>query len=319
MSFIQELREEFSNKTKKPKELKKSTFQKVFRKVFWILLIFLVTKSVAGDVFKKEKEMEIPEIKIEQQKPAAIAASFTKEYLTYDIQKSLEQVKDYEKRVKTFSADYIKLPDLTSAKANSEVKNVFVYDIERINEDQYNVFTKADVLYSFPKGEKKKSSIYLKVPVGGKDGNFIVEDTPIMLPPPEKINMEYERFNQGEELYITEANKVKEIMENFFTTYCSGKPTEISYYLSNGKPTKGFEGRFTFLNIRDFRVYDLKVNNKFKAIAFVRLRDSISNKEFLQNYSIDLIKKDGRWYVEKLNLRGGNINEKYKEVKENGK
>lgn len=308
MSLLKNLN--ISNKgNKKQTELKKDTVQKFFRFIFWFLLIFIVFKSIVGSLVVKKEEFVMPEIKLDQQGPASTAASFVKEYLTYERLITSEQDKDYRDRVYTFGLENIKFPSLSNVKENSKAVNVFVFDIEKINENQYDILIKADVEY-YSDSVRKKNSIYLMVPVAEKDGRYAVEDTPVIVPPPEKADINYVKYSQGEELYITEANKVKEIMENFFNTYCSGKATEIAYYMNDGKPVKGFEGRFTFLYIREFRVFDLKVNDKYKATALIELKDSISEKVFYQNYNIDLVKREGRWYIEKLNLRGGNINEK---------
>lgn len=297
---------------RKEKELKTDSIQRVLRSIFWVLLVFLVIKSIANDVFEKEEEFEIPEIKLEQQQPAAVAASFAKEYLTYSVEESMEETKDYRERLYKFAADYLKFNSLSNVNANSKVENIFVFSVKKITDNQYNVLVKADVQYSFTDGKRIFDSIYLEIPVNGQDGQYVVEDTPVIIPEPEKADIDYSRFNQGEELYITESNKVKEIMSNFFNTYCTGKPTEIAYYMDDGKPLKGFEGRFAFLYIKEFHVFDLKVDNKYKATAMVALKDTVSSKEFLQNYNIDLVKREGRWYIKKINIRGGNINEKYK-------
>ncbi|WP_026895924.1 conjugal transfer protein [Clostridiisalibacter paucivorans] len=298
-------------KKSKSIELKKDNIQRVLRIVFWILLIFLVAKSVAKDVITKPQEIQIPEIKLEQQAPAAVASSFVKEYLTYDIQQSMDEYNDYKERVHRFGAEYINLSNLASVKASSKAENVFVFDIEKLKGNQYNVTVKGDVTYKFLDGKVKTSSIYLKVPVTESDGSFIVEDTPVMIPEPTKPDIDYIKFDQGEELYISETEKVKEIMKNFFKTYCSGKSTEIAYYMDDGLPQRGFEGRFVFLDIKEFNVFDLKQNSGFKAIVNVKLKDSVSNKEFHQNYNIDLVKKEERWYIKNLKIRGGNIYEKY--------
>lgn len=305
-----------SNKNK-PKELKKDTLQKLLKYSLWILLLFLVVKSVVGDVFEPEIEFEIPEIKFDQQKPAAIATSFVKEYLTYDIQKNLEQYKDYERRIHSFSADYIKVSRISNVTVSSKVENLYIYEINKLNENQYDISIKADVKYTSVEGDIKYGNLYLKVPVKEVEGTFLVEDTPIFIPPIEtEAYIDYIRFNQGEELYITEVNKAKSILENFFKTYFTGNKEEIAYYMSDGKPTKGFEGRFTFLDIRELHVYDLGTDNIYKAIVELHIKDNLSNKEYYQNCNLDLIKKDKRWYVKNINIRGGNIYENYDNERE---
>lgn len=296
---------------KKEKELKTDTIQRILRRIFWVLLVFLVLKSIVNDVFEKKEEYVIPEIKLEQQQPAAVAASFAKEYLTYSLKESMEESKNYRERLTKFAADYLKFENLSNFNASSKVENIFVFDVKKISDNQYDVLVKADVLYSFSDGSSMNDSIYLEIPINEQEGKYVVEDTPVIVPEPEKADIDYIRFNQGEELYITEANEVKEIMANFFKTYCTGKPTEIAYYMDDGKSLKGFEGRFTFLYIKEFHVFDLKLDNQYKATTMVILKDTISSKEFLQNYNIDLVKRDGRWYIKEINIRGGNINENY--------
>lgn len=310
MSLVKNLLGDSSN-NHRPKELKKDTFQKMLKYIFWGILLFLVVKSVVGDVFEPEFEYEVPQIKFDQQKPGAVAASFVKEYLTYDIQETMAEYNDYKDRIHRFSAGYMQISNLSAVSASSRVENVYIYDINKINENQYDILIKADVKYSYPEGEVKRETSYLKVPVREISGEFIVEDTPIFTPPPETVDIDYIRFNEGDELYITEANQVKGIMGNFFKTYFTGNKEEISYYMADGKPTKGFEGRFIFLDIREFNVFDLGFDNTYKAIAQVRLSDELSNKEFYQKYNLDLVKINERWYIKKLDIRGGNISESY--------
>lgn len=304
----------FNKQNKKTAELKKDTMQRFLRILFWTLLIFLVVRSILGDVFEPEVKFEMPKIKLEREGPGAVAASFVKEYLTYEASDAAKSNKDYRDRVYRFAADYINLPNLNDAAIGSIVEDVFIFDIEKINEQQYDVLIKADVVYLQKDSKKTKSILYIKVPIREANESFVVEDTPVIIPAPNKVDIRYEKFNQGEELYITDTEKIKEIMGNFLKTYCDGKSTEIAYYMDDGKPVKGFLGRFTFLYFKEFHVFDLKVNNEYKAIATVSFQDSISKKTFFQNYNIDLIKRDGRWYVKKLDVRGGNINEKYENV-----
>lgn len=303
----------FKTENRKTKELNRGSIQRLIRIVFWTLLFFLLLKSVIRD-FKPQEEFEIPEIKLEYQMPASVAESFVKEYLTYDFPKSLDERKDYERRVYTYLANYVKLPTMMGIKANSKVENTFVYDIKKLKSKQYDVIVKADTVYTFSEGQKKKRSIYLKVPIAELEGKFVVEDTPIIVPRIEKASIKYARYSEGDELDITKVNEVKEIMANFFKTYCMGKPSEIAYYMDDGKPRAGFDKSFEFLDIMDFRVHYLENLDSYKAIAEIKIKDVISNKEFLQNYNIDLINKDGRWYIKSLNLRGGNIYEEYEET-----
>lgn len=302
----------FKTENRKTKELNKGSIQRVIRIIFWTLLFFLILKSVVRDLGPKET-FEIPEIKLEYQMPASVAESFVKEYLTYNVSKTLDEKKDYEKRVYTYLADYVKLPTMMGLKADSKVENTFVYDIKKLKNKQYDVIVKADTVYTFSEGQKKKRSIYLKVPVAEKEGKFVVEDTPIIVPKIEKASINYKRYSEGDELDITKVNEVKEIMANFFKTYFMGKPSEIAYYMADGKPREGFNKSFEFLDIMDFRVHYLENLDSYKAIGEIKIKDVISNKEFLQNYNIDLINKDGRWYIKSLNLRGGNIHEEYEE------
>ncbi|SHK47455.1 conjugal transfer protein [Paramaledivibacter caminithermalis] len=302
----------FKSKDIKTTELNKGSIQRIIRLMFWTFLFFLLLKSVIG-VFKPSEKIEIPEIKLEQQMPASVAESFVKEYLTYNISSSLEEKKEYEERVYTFLADYVKLPTMIGIQADSKVENTYVYEIKKLKTNQYDVIVKADTVYTFVDGQRKKKSIYLKVPVAEQEGKFVVEDTPIIIPKVEKASIKYERYSEGDELNITEAFEVKEIMANFFKTYCTGKPSEIAYYMDDGKPRAGFEKSFEFLDIMDFRVHYLE-NIGYKAIAEIKIRDVVSNKEFLQNYNIDIVNKDGRWYIKGLNLRGGNIHEEYEKT-----
>jgi hypothetical protein len=308
----------------KKKKFDKQSWVKLLR-IFIYGLLFLILLRGTLSFFKndrveaqrifKQVEMKLNEkqVPIESETAKAFAESFTKEYLTY----SNESVgnSDYMKRIKPYIASYLRniLVKSVSDLKPCIVKNVYTWKVEKIKNNQGNIIVKADVIYEDMVMEEEmvetiltEDIIFLEVPISFSKGKYVVDDYPAISPKPEKAEIKYGMIKLEDT-----SNEVNEevsfMLNNFFKTYCMGNAGELSYYVLEGSQIHGYEGRFEYISAEDLRTYALDKEKSVLAIVSIKVKDQMSNMEFLQKYHMELIKKDGRWYIKDFDLRGGNL------------
>jgi hypothetical protein len=316
----------FGNSEIKKKRFNKQFWIKVLRifiyGLFCLILLrgalsFFRNDRVEAQRIFKQVEMKLNEkqVPIESETAKAFAESFTKEYLTY----SNESVgnSDYMKRVKPYIANYLRniLVKSVSDLKSCTVKNVYTWKVEKLANDQGNIIVKADVVYEDMVMEEEMVEtiltddiIFLKVPISFKNNKYVVDDYPAISPKPEKADIKY-GLVKLEDTSNEVNDEVSFMLDNFFKTYCSGNAGEISYYVLNGSKLHGYEGRFEYISSEDLRTYVLDKKNAVLAIVSIKVKDPMSNMEFLQKYHLELVKKDSRWYIKAFDLRGGNLDE----------
>lgn len=314
----------FGKRDIKKKKINKQSWMKIFRIFIYGLLCLILLRGtmsffrndrVAAQKIFKQVEIKLNEKQepIESETAKACAESFAKEYLTY----SNESINnnDYIKRIKPYIANHLRniLSKATNDIKPCTVKNVYTWKVEKISKNQGNIIVKVDVVYEDQVMQEEMIEtifmddvIFLNVPIAYVKGKYVVDDYPAISPKPKKAEIKY-----GLVKLEDTSNEINEevsfMLDNFFKTYCTGNAGELSYYVFDGSKIHGYEGRFEYICSEDLRTYELDDENSVLAIVSIKVKDLLSNMEFLQKYHLELIKKEGRWYIKDFDLRGGNL------------
>jgi hypothetical protein len=151
------------------------------------------------------------------------------------------------------------------------------------------------------------SDCSLRVPVAVLNGKYAVEDIPAFIPEADKAALKINPYS-GKELDEAQSKEVKTTLENFFKTYYSGNSTEISYYLADSnKVVQGLSKRFELQKMDSASIYTDEKTKGIFAIVSLTVKDSVNGQLMPQKYNVQLIKKEGKLYIESFDVRTGNI------------
>ncbi|MGN1204243.1 MAG: conjugal transfer protein [Lachnospiraceae bacterium] len=317
-------------KAAKPKTeeyiMKKNTGMKVLRTIFWIMLIFIFIRGVAS-IFKtdtqKQAEQLIQNFKdqyndftSENAEIMAFAQNFTKEYLTYETREEEE----YKSRLKPYVTSGLLTGSLVDCTADAEAGYVQAYRIEDYTEDQKDVYVFAEVYYTSRSlnedgqtytTSETKNTVTLRVPVYVKGGSYIIEDLPLMVDDESIYIPEYKTEPYyGNAVSDEKAAAIKTSVENFLKAYFEQDESVINYYLgsdSDKEKFSGLNGRFSFVNIEKIDSY-LDSHNNIVCIVEFKIKDTENNVKMLQKINLSMTESGGKFYIQDINLRTGNLN-----------
>lgn len=317
---------------KKPDfKIKTTTMQRVGKIILWVLVVFLLLRGI-GSIFREDTaaqaEKMISAFKTDQQKreelnfrASSFAQNFVMDYLTYDSLNS----EDYITRLKSYVPSYMDSLG-TSLSGKSKALYASAVNIEWISEDQANVDVLANVRYKVQEtganGEnietETEKDTCIRVPIAIKNNSFAVEDYPVFIAKPAKASINFNVLS-GTQIDNSQTGEIGLMLENFFRVYYQGNSGEISYYLlDSNKSISGLNGRYKFDRIDSTRVLiNKKEKNGYLALVELSVYD-INNQAIKQRFNLDLIKKDGRYYIKNLDTRTVNL-DKIKDLGEENK
>lgn len=258
----------------------------------------------------------------ESETAKAFAVAFTKEFLSYQVEKP----DDYNRRISPFVVtSVLSGARVEQSKGSSKVVDAIAWKVDKLNKDHSNIIVRANVETTnavdqqqelLPTGETvtrpklEKKVVYVLIPIGHYDGGYIVEDYPTFVAAPDRpANASIETFNGNESVLEDEKEMIKEVLNNFFITYTTGNPGQISYYMEGNKKIKGYEGNYVFNGIMNIQAYKTNEKNKVMAVVQVGMKDAGLDTLFTQRYVFELVKKsesgsETRWYIIKFDPRG---------------
>lgn len=309
---------------KKPFKIKTVVFQKIGRVILWTLIIFLILRGIGTlfvssetgeargliDSFVKERSYQE---RVERE-AASFAEGFATEYFTY------ERGDDYEQRIRKYMTTQASIVSNNYGKVKA--LNVRSYGVDWFSSNQINVSVAVKLRYEklHRIGEESsveliEDTIYVLVPVMEKEGRYIIEDHPAVVPPPDKAEINPMYFT-GSGLDSSVVAEVTEVLESFFRTYYSGTPNEISYYMHQNQRVKGLENRYKFKSLESVRAYEGSTKDEILVLVELLIQDAVSEINYKQGYHLTLIKENQRFYIKDFNVRTVNLNN-LREEKEN--
>jgi hypothetical protein len=149
---------------------------------------------------------------------------------------------------------------------------------------------------------------FLKIPILFTDNkNFVVDDYPMFVPPPDKGRVSHMSLNRSGTSPAVK-KELEELASNFFKTYFSGNPTEISYYLASGEKIKGFENQLKFIKTDEVNAYVLDPETGTCLVTGkLEIMDPVTGINFYQSMHFETIQKDDRWYILNFDARSMNL------------
>ncbi len=322
------IRKAVKEELKKDKEelyqMRKNTFYRILRAVFWALILLIFIRGVIAairpdptvEVNKTIEEFKVELLKYREQNNEilAFAENFMFDYMSYEVGKEEE----YKERIKKYADKKIYNAEFDF---ENSAKVIFAnaYKKEQYADNQFDVYTLVEIEYSKKvisedntqvDDQVIKNIITVKVPVAVKDNRYIVEDTPLFINDNVKIkDYNEEEVISGQELPAIDKEKLNKVLFDFFTAYYEGNQNVIDYFLTpetDNNDFIGLEGKRKFVEITASRYYQLENNKKILGIISFVVKD-VNDVEITQNLNIVLEYKNEQYYIRDLNARTTNL------------
>jgi len=314
-------------------KIRKTAFMTFFRVILWGFLAFIFLKGVivslrpdaAGEALKVVEgfKQELSGYKELDSELLAFAENFTVEYLTY----VADDVNGYRERLTKYAVPYVANTAVNDFVIGSQSRTLYVnaYKKEAYTETQTDVYVLADIEYTtteiIVKGMNEPSEtvvhtgtrqVILIIPVAYSQNRYIVEDLPVYTSDDMKLNSYTPAEFLNKQVDESTQAAVLSYLSDFFGAYYGEKQSIIDNYLA---PTAdksrftGLGGLLTFWKIDDVsKVYYPNDEDKtpLKALVTLTATDQIGNT-VKQTYTVTVIERDGRYYVQQLETRINNI------------
>lgn len=308
--------------------MKKNTGMMILRIIFWIILIFIFIRGIIT-IFRPDKEdtvdQMISEFKAnyntftnENEEVMSFAQNFAKEYLTY----AVKGEEDYKKRIQTYvTAAFLNAGDICDFSSSAEASYVQAYKMEDYSTDQKDVYVLAKIKYSMQKlaedgqtytTEESSNQLVLKVPVYCQNGSYVVENIPQIVSDTNYLNDYKVEDYYGTSLTDIQNTAVETSVVNFLKAYYEQDESVIDYYLGDNADKSNFTGlagRFTFMSIDTINSYLMESGDIICLVTYM-IKDSENGAKMLQKINLSVQENGGKYYIESMNVRTGNLNRK---------
>ena len=292
--------------------------QRIGKAMFWILICFLLIRGIFS-IFGQSEKVTAKEI-IEnytiqeeyqqriKQEASAFAESFTYNYYTFN------NKEEYEEGLK----GYMKTSNSNNFKNETRALETTAYRVNFISENQVDVDVKVVVEYRVKENNEEdqiqgneswgyktiKEDLYIRVPIAEKEGRYLVEEMPLIIPKPDAADIKHKLYS-GIEIDKSEKQEIEGVLDNFLKAYYAGNIGEIKYYISEDSSiNKGIEGRVEFTSIKGLRVYKNEEEGEYTAIVEIMVLDN--ENEIVQNLKI-ILTQDKRYYIKTIETRSREI------------
>lgn len=310
--------------------MRKNTLAKISRVIIWAILIFIFAKGVMVSL-SKDPTAEVNRIittfkkdftnyRDQDAEILAFAQNFTKEYLTY----APQQEAHFTQRITPYATDNI-LKNQYNFKNSAKVIYAQAYKKIDYSDTQTDVFVLVDVEYTkkeladawnSSKDVLIQEQGILKVPIAINQNHYVVEDFPVFVNDSSKIDnyntTSYKGLDAGEEI----TNGIKVFLNNFFKAYYEEDQSIINYYLTKEANQESFHGlnkRILFEKITNIKCYITETKPEIICIVTVSATDK-NGVSIPQNYNLEIIERDGMYYIKSMDTRHVNLKYKMEEI-----
>ena len=307
--------------------MRKNTVFLVLRTVLWIALAFIFLRGVAvslrpdpvTEVNKTIDDFKMDFVGYQEQdnEVLAFAQNFAVNYLTYTAGAEADYISRLEQyAAKTVTGQGNRFPSGAAA----TVIYAQAYRKEAYSPTQVDVWVLLTVEYrskqqstdGIVSEQTATETAVLKVPVSMVDSRYMVEDVPVFVADSNR-QAEYKTaaFKGGGECDRATTEGITQALTMFYKAYYMDEQSAINYYLApNADLTDfvGLGGRLTFDKITSLRAVYLQegVTNQFVAVLTVQVTDR-NGAAMLQNYNVQLVYRDGQYYVQSMDTRNFNL------------
>lgn len=320
-------KEKKPKKEKPPKSqeyiIRKNFTMKVFRWIFWFIIIFIFFKGVKVSLrpdqtnqvqniirnFKTELDLE----RDSNEEILGFTQNFVKEYLTYSREGGESEFKG---RLVPYVSKQFNTANAYDFRKDAKAVYIKAYRKEQYSQTQYDVYVLAEILYvdqvlDEETGEKNIVEEYdtsiLKVPVSvSSDNKYCIESIPMFVQD-QLLDYSYQFTDFYPEGKI-ENNQIQSSIENFLIAYYSQDQEVINYYLSTDADKAKFlslNNRYIFQSVDDLKAFQL--GNEIVCVLKIKIKDRVNDVVIYQEFNLSCIKEKDRVYIKDINTRGNNI------------
>ncbi|MDF2630931.1 MAG: hypothetical protein K0R39_4762 [Symbiobacteriaceae bacterium] len=284
----------------------------------WLFVAFIFVRGIASFFVSPRAATEAvaeaaPPVVVpaDREAPAAFAALFAREYLTFAPGQEADRAARLKPMLLAGGPDAQAGWSASSAGAAQTVLGTWPFRVTTVSDTTWQVTVAARVSTLVPvpaqTADAKPSvaaterTIYLSVPVlGGADG-YVVYDYPTVVPAPAAASSLKEPAQAG--TVMTDPNgQIRTLLSGFLKAYTAGTAADATYFMEPGAKVEGLAGTQVFGAITELTVR--KVDGAVWADALVSMNDPISQISTRQRYTVEVIERDGRWYVKQILQKG---------------
>lgn len=307
------------HKKESPKKVKEESYKikydggmKAMRIILWVMLSFIFLRGVVSILRPTDQKQvestidnfrrEFAEFKGDNEEIMAFAQNFAKEYLTYHE----EGEEDYRNRIRPYVAERLyHMQDIISFRGSATAIYVEAYRKEQYSSGQYDVYVLAEVDYG-----SYQDKTTLRVPVYTEGGAYIIESIPMVVSDSLLLAHYTQKEHIGTQIPDSELVSLQVSLNNFFKAYYEERADIIEYYLSKKADRTrmmGLYGRYDFVELVSLKGYREEGDSKITGIVTLKLKDRNNENILLQELNITVVNSDGRYYIEEMNTKTGNL------------
>lgn len=288
---------------------------KVLRTLFIVLILVLMILSVVFLTNPEAREVKSqaarideffmnPSKYVDQQGYYGFVEQFLKDYLTLD---------GVERNLNLYSKLDLKLAVSSKLKLQ-EVVGVYPEKLIRINPEQTVVRARV-YLSSYFIGAKEGEpdvrvfdTVTFEVPVYGKEGSYLVNEQPQIVPTTPKAEESWTNLTLNE-VTGDPAAEIMTDVESFLKAYFEGNSNDVGYFTD--LRLEGLKGKVKYGNIENSKVYKTDGKTALVKLECIAFYNEVGMP---MHFEIKLVKKE-KWKVEFVGAKCADF-EKYKEVVE---
>ncbi|MGP4063053.1 conjugal transfer protein [Halobacillus sp. H74] len=302
-------------KKKKATLPKKSRGNLIAKIIVYMIIIFCLIGSVrsftaSGSSIPETEPKQ--EMKNKEDENAAIsigaqtfAQNFVEEYLEWNTEALQKRNEDLEQYLRSGVAEDAGLR-YSGLKSHSTPHKTEVINVEETG-DNTSIITIHATHYLITKkdDDKKKTekkgpySKYLKVPIITDGKGYLVNDIPTFTSKPKKPEIKEEKEEDRTTYKKADRSSIEKYLPTFFKVYSTGTTEELEFY-TDDLTLNPLGGDLVFKEVENFNVYDGK-GDSLDIKVNVIFTDKKTEGTILQKYNMNILEKDGRWIIQKLN------------------
>jgi Conjugative transposon protein TcpC len=239
---------------------------------------------------------------INQDAAVTFAKNFAIQYL--NIEPDEKKRAEREKNLTGMLATNLPVQDLEGTgelKAKRIVRSIEPYKFKEINSNEALItfLVKYDV--AIDKKPTESVTQLLATKIGTDQTNFNIVEQPYLLPAPREAKLEKVENSLEEKSTVSNAtltNEVNDFLTQFFTSYSKSNLEEMSYLMEKPESLGGFAD---FRGLEKTSIYKAKQKGHYTVKTLVLFRDKKTNIDMRYSFTLDISKKDNKFYVNKLN------------------
>ncbi|MBO0422303.1 conjugal transfer protein [Enterococcus plantarum] len=291
-------------KEKKPKQKRVPTVKVGTHKKSVTLLWCLLIVSVCFGVYKNftaidqhtvhEKEI-IEQRVIDTSKVKSFTENFIQEFYSWEhsqtaLDKRKKNLETYlTEELQVLNSDVVR----TDIPTNSKVEAIQFWDIQQIDDTNFEVLFSVKQLISEKEKKQTVDSVYTLIVYVDKANNMVITKNPTISSKPTKASYEPKKLENDGTVDVKTTEEINSFLETFFKLYPKANEKELSYYVSENA-LKPIGKDYVFVELIN-PIY-IKKENQILVQVSVKYLDQQTKMTQISQFKIFLEKK-GNWMI----------------------